>query len=86
MGSDKLILLRIENYFMIRDKNEGNKMLWKYAGMGTQFFVAIGLGIFLGLKLDKWVNISIPLMVWLLPLLLIIGMIIKIVIETSKKQ
>lgn len=68
------------------DKKESNRILWHYAGMGTQFFVAIGLGIFAGLKLDDWLNIPVPVLVWVLPLFLITGMIIKIVIETGKKK
>lgn len=71
---------------MIKNKKEGDKLLWRYMGMGTQFFVAIGLGIFAGLKLDEWLNMSLPLLVWLLPLFLIIGMLIRIVIDTNKKK
>ena len=57
----------------------------RYAGMGAQFLVSIAVGIFIGLKADKWLNFSFPLLVWLLPLLIIIGLIIKIVKDTSKK-
>lgn len=57
----------------------------KYAGLGMQFLVAIALGVFIGLKADEWLNLSFPLLVWLLPLLMIIGIIIKIVKETDKK-
>lgn len=70
----------------MKNKKDSNRMLWKYAAMGTQFFAAIGIGIFLGLKLDQWLNISNPLIVWLLPLLFIIGMLIRIVIDTSKNE
>ena len=71
---------------MLSDRKESNRQLMRYAGMAAQFMVSIGLGIFLGLKLDKWLNISFPLLVWVLPLLLIIGIIIKIIIETSEKK
>jgi len=57
----------------------------RYAGMGAQFLVSIGLGIFIGIKLDKWLNFSFPLLVWLLPLFIITGLIIKIIKDTSKK-
>lgn len=70
---------------MKKDENKNNRLLWYYAGMGSQFLVGIGLGVWGGMKIDEWTDISIPLMVWLLPLLLIVGMIIKIVIETNKK-
>ncbi len=68
------------------NNDKGNKLLWRYAGMGAEFIAGIGLGVFLGMKTDRWLRISIPLFVWILPLLVIVGMIIKIVIETSKKQ
>ena len=71
---------------MLSDRKESNRQLMRYAGMAAQFMVSIGLGIFLGLKLDKWLNISFPLLVWVLPLLLIIGIIVKIIIETSGKK
>ena len=58
----------------------------RYAGMAAQFMVSIGLGIYFGLKLDEWLNISFPLLVWVLPLLLIIGIIVKIITETSGKK
>ena len=66
-------------------RKQSNAELMRYASLGTQFLVAIGLGIFFGLKLDSWLNISFPLLVWLFPLLIIVGMIIKLIIETSKK-
>ncbi|MCO6497003.1 MAG: AtpZ/AtpI family protein [Chitinophagaceae bacterium] len=70
---------------MIKDRRELNKTLMRYASMGSQFFVAIGAGVWGGLKLDEWLKISFPLLVWLLPLILIIGIILKIILETNKK-
>ncbi|MEO6818152.1 MAG: AtpZ/AtpI family protein [Ginsengibacter sp.] len=70
---------------MNNNKQQSNSELMRYAGMGTQFLVAIGLGIFFGLKLDEWLHLPFPLLVWLLPLVIIIGLIIKLIIETSKK-
>jgi F0F1-type ATP synthase assembly protein I len=57
----------------------------QYAGLAMQFMVSIALGVFIGIKCDKWLNISFPLLVWLLPLLLIIGIIVKIIKDTSRK-
>ncbi|MEP6927578.1 MAG: hypothetical protein ABI834_08075 [Ginsengibacter sp.] len=68
------------------NNEEGNKQLWRYAGLATQFLISIGAGVFIGLKADKWLNISIPLLVWLLPLLFICGIIFKIMKETSRKK
>lgn len=57
----------------------------KYAGLTMQFLVSIALGIFVGVKADKWLQFSFPLLVWLLPLLMITGIIIKIIKETDRK-
>ncbi len=69
----------------MKTKKETNRELLQYAGMGAQFLVSIGVGIFLGIKVDEWIHISFPLMVWLLPLLIITGLIIKIIKDTSGK-
>ncbi|HUZ59535.1 MAG TPA: AtpZ/AtpI family protein [Hanamia sp.] len=68
----------------MKTKKETNKELLQYAGMGMQFLVSIALGIFIGLKIDKWLHFSFPLLVWILPLLIIAGLTIKIIKDTSK--
>jgi len=54
--------------------------------MGTQIFVALGLAVFAGLKVDKWLKISAPLLVLILPVIVLVGIIYKIVKETSKQK
>lgn len=54
--------------------------------MGAQILVSLGLAVFIGLKLDSWIGTSFPILVWLLPLLVIIGMIIKTIRDTSKTR
>jgi len=54
--------------------------------MGTQIFVALGLAVFVGLKVDKWLKISAPLLVLILPVIVLAGMIYKIAKETSKQK
>lgn len=71
---------------MPADNKNSNRLLWRYAGLATQFLVVIGVGLFLGLELDKWLKFSMPLMVWVLPLITIVAMIILIVKDTSKKN
>ena len=63
-----------------------NNLLWKYAGLATQFLVGIGLAVYAGLKIDEWLKIKTPLAVWVLPLLLITAVIIKIIKDTAKKK
>jgi len=66
--------------------NNKNTELLRYASLGTQFLVSLGLAVFLGLKADRWLKISAPLLVWLLPLVVLLGMLYKIIRETSKPQ
>ena len=68
------------------NNNNNNRDLLRYASMGTQIFVALGIAVFIGLKADKWLKISAPLLVLLLPVLALVGIIYKIVKETSKQK
>ena len=54
--------------------------------MATQFLVAIAIGVFGGMKLDEWMKFKTPFAVWLLPLLIITGVIIKIIKDTSHSK
>lgn len=58
----------------------------RYAGMATQMLVAIGLSVFIGLKIDHWLKLSIPLLAWLLPLLALCAIFYKISRETSMRK
>jgi chromate transport protein ChrA len=66
--------------------NKNYSDLLRYASMGTQIFVALGLAVFVGLKADKWLKISAPLLVLILPVIVLAGIIYKIVKETSKQK
>ena len=66
--------------------NKKNKDLLRYAGLTTQIFVSLGVAVFLGLKLDRWLKLSFPVFAWLLPLLVLIGLIIRLIKDTSRKR
>ncbi|MFT3981773.1 MAG: AtpZ/AtpI family protein [Ferruginibacter sp.] len=66
--------------------NKSNKTLIQYAGMATQFLVAIAVSVYIGKKIDEWQKFEKPLAIWLLPLLFIIGMMMKIIRDTSVKN
>jgi hypothetical protein len=68
------------------NKKNNNTILWKYAGLATQFLIGIGLAVFAGLKLDEWLKINMPVAVWVLPLLVISAVIIKIIKDTAQKK
>jgi hypothetical protein len=44
------------------------------------------IALFAGMKTDSWVGFKKPLLIWILPLLVILGTLIKIIIETNKKK
>ena len=57
----------------------------KYAGLGMQIFVSLGLAVFAGYKLDHWIGMRFPVFVWVLPLIVLFLMIYKLIRETSKR-
>lgn len=70
----------------IQKPSEGNdRLLLKYLGLGTQIMISLALAVFAGLKLDKWLSFSTPLLVWILPLLVLGVMIWRVIKDTSKK-
>jgi len=66
--------------------HNNNRDLLKYAGLTTQIFAGLGLAIFIGIKLDKWLHISFPVLVWVLPLLVIVSLIYKLIKETGRRK
>lgn len=67
-------------------QNNASGDLMRYAGLGAQILVSIGLAVFAGLKIDQWIDLSFPLLVWLLPLIVVSLIIYKLIKETSKKK
>jgi hypothetical protein len=70
----------------MQKQNKASTDLLRYAGLGAQILVSIGIAVFLGLKADQWLNLSFPLLVWLLPLLVVSAMIYKLIKETGTKK
>lgn len=69
-----------------KDKSKDrNNLLYRYAGLATQFLVSTGIAVFVGYKADRWLSISFLVFVWLLPLIVIAVTIYKIVRDTSKE-
>ena len=69
----------------MEDKKPPQKnALLQYAGIATQLVVGIALGVLLGMWVDK--KIGFTLLTWLLPLLIMIGMLVKLVKDTSTKK
>jgi hypothetical protein len=60
--------------------------LMRYAGLGSQILVSLGIAVFAGYKIDRWLKIPLPLLVWLLPLVVLIGITYKLIKDTSGKN
>ena len=56
-----------------------------YAGLTAQLAAGILLAVYGGIGFDKRMGFTIPLFIWLLPLLFLIVMFMKIIRDTSKK-
>jgi len=63
-----------------------NKSILQYAGLATTMFVFIGGGVWLGIKVDQWAGLRTPIATWLLPLLILVGILIGIVRDTGTKK
>jgi hypothetical protein len=71
---------------MYPQQKQNNSDLMRYAGMGAQIFVSLGIAVFAGYKGDKWLRFSFPFFIWMLPLIVLCVMIYKLIRETSKKK
>jgi hypothetical protein len=72
---------------MSKQQKPGNTSdIMRYAGLGAQIFVSLGIAVFAGYKADKWLKTPIPLLVWILPFIVLCTMIYKLIKETSKRK
>lgn len=59
--------------------------LRRYAALGTEMLVSIGIAVFIGLKADQWLH-TLPLFSCVLPLLVLIGIFYKLIRETGNTK
>lgn len=60
-------------------------ILFQYLGLATQLIAALLISVYGGFWLDKKLALSVPVFAWLLPLLILIGMLVKVIKDTSNK-
>ena len=68
------------------DSNGRRRELIRYAGLSTQVVVSIGVSVLLGMKADKWLKVSFPILSWALPLLVIVVLLVNLVKSGSGKK
>jgi hypothetical protein len=69
-----------------RDSTDRRRELMRYAGLSSEVAASIGVAVFLGVKADKWLKVSFPILSWCLPLLVIVVLIINLIKEGSRKN
>ena len=68
-------------------KSNTNQIQWgKFAGLASQWAVALTLLIFLGKYIDQKIERVAPLFLWILPSLFIVFSLFKIVRDTQQKS
>ncbi len=68
------------------DKQPQNRnVLMQYFTFAWQLIAGLGLAVYLGIVIDKQLKTAMPLLVWILPLLVLTGMMIKVIKDTTKK-
>lgn len=68
------------------DKQPQNRnLLLQYFTFAWQLIAGLSLAVYLGIVIDKWMKTAMPLLVWILPLLVLTGMMIKVIKDTTKK-
>lgn len=67
-------------------KPQHNRLLTQYLSFAWQLVAGIAIFVYLGMLADKWMNTGTPLLIWIFPLLVIIGMMIKVIRDTNRKN
>jgi hypothetical protein len=67
-------------------KPDDKKNYMRYASMGTQMMLTIGLGVFAGVKLDKWLGLKFPIFTVVLSLASVFAAIYLAVKDLLKKK
>lgn len=69
-----------------KNQPEDRNAYMRYATMGTQMLVVIGLGVFAGFKLDKYLGLKIPIFTLVLSLLSVAAAIYLSIKDLIKKK
>lgn len=64
---------------------QNNRLIYQYLGLASQLIISLAIAVYAGVLADRWLKLQFPLFVWVLPLAVVIGMIIKAIKDTSNK-
>ena len=66
--------------------SDRRRELIRWAGLSTEVVASVGISVFLGVKADKWLKLSFPILSWALPLLVIVVLLINLIRQGSNKK
>jgi Mn2+/Fe2+ NRAMP family transporter len=66
--------------------SDRRRELIRWAGLSTEVVASVGISVFLGVKADKWLKLSFPILSWALPLLVIVVLLINLIKQGSNKK
>ena len=66
--------------------NDRRRELLRYAGLSSEVAASICIAVLIGIKMDKWLKVSFPILSWCLPLLVIVVLIVKLIKASSGKN
>lgn len=69
-----------------RRSDDRRRELIRWAGLSTEVVASVGISVYLGVKGDKWLKPTFPILSWLLPLLVIVALLINLIRAGSKKK
>lgn len=61
------------------DPSDRRRELLRYAGLSSEVVASVAVSVFLGMKLDKWLKVSFPILSWALPLLVIVVLLVNLI-------
>lgn len=68
------------------DPNDRRRELLRYAGLSSEVVASVGVSVYLGIKLDKWLKLSFPIFSCALPLLVIVVLLINLIRSGTGKK
>jgi len=63
--------------------DKGRREWARYLGLSTQVAASVGVSLFLGVKADKWLKLTFPILSWALPLLVIVLLLVQLIKASS---
>jgi len=69
-----------------KEDHSNRYYLLRYGGMAFQLLAALLLSILAGIKIDKWLMGNSDLFRWLLPLVVVVGLVVKVWKDTSPRK